>query len=60
MNKGMAAMLNGATDILYKSNLPATEILDLIPVYPLKEDESIIQDIFDKRLTGLYQKLTQK
>jgi pyrroline-5-carboxylate reductase len=60
MNKGMAAMLNGSTDILFKSNLPANDILDLIPVCPIKDDESFIQEIFDKRLTGLYKKLTQK
>jgi pyrroline-5-carboxylate reductase len=59
MNKGVAAMLNGATDILFKSNLPANDILDLIPVCPLKDDESFIQEIFDKRLTGLHKKLTQ-
>ena len=60
MNKGMSAMLNGATDLLFKSNLQANDILDLIPVCPLKDDESVIQDIFDKKLTGLYKKLTQK
>ena len=60
VNKAMSAMLHGATEILFNSNLAAKDVLDLIPVCPLKEEEAVIQDIFNNKLTGLYAKLTQK
>jgi len=60
VNKAMSAMLHGATEILFDSNLAARDVLDLIPVCPLKEAESGIQDVFNNNLTGLYAKLTQK
>jgi pyrroline-5-carboxylate reductase len=58
--KAVPAMLHGATETLFESNLPAKDVLDLIPVCPLKEDELAIQDIFDKKLRGLYAKLSQR
>lgn len=60
MKNAIPSMLHGAAETLFESDLSATEVLDLIPVCPLKDDESFIQNIFDKRLTGLYTKLTQK
>ena len=60
LNKAMPAMLHGAIKTLFESNLPAKAVLNLIPVCPLKEDESVIQDIFDNKLTALYTRLTQK
>jgi pyrroline-5-carboxylate reductase len=60
LKKAIPAMLHGATETLFESNLPAKDVLDLIPVCPLKDDELAIQDIFEKKLKGLYAKLTQK
>lgn len=60
INQGISAMLKGATETLLTSNLTAADVLDLIPVCPLKDDESVIQDIFDRRLTELYMKLTPR
>ena len=60
LNKALSVMLNGAIELLFNSNLSPNDILDLIPVCPLKEDEPVVRDIFDKRLTALYMKLTQK
>lgn len=56
----MPAMLTGAVNVLYQSGLSAEEVMDLIPVYPLKEEENSIKEIFQNKLTGLYQKLTNK
>jgi hypothetical protein len=39
--------------------LSPAEVLDLIPVSPLKDDQPAIQEVFAKKLTGLHQKLTQ-
>ncbi len=60
VTEAMYAMLSGSAETLYKSGLSPEEVLDLIPVCPLKDDESVILDAFDKRLTGLFNKLTQK
>ncbi len=58
LTKGMVAMLNGSVDLMYHSGLSHVEVMDLIPVYPLKDDEKQIQDIFETKLTGLFNKLT--
>lgn len=58
LTKGMVAMLNGSVDLMYHSGLSPAEVMDLIPVYPLKDDEKQIQDIFETKLTGLFNKLT--
>jgi pyrroline-5-carboxylate reductase len=58
LNKGMASMLRGSLDLIYHSGLPAREVMDLIPVYPLKEKEAEILSFFDDSLKALYQKLT--
>lgn len=60
LKAAMPAMLTSAVNILYQSGMTAEEVMDLIPVYPLKEEENTIKDIFHTKLTGLYQKLTKK
>ncbi len=60
LKKAMPAMLHGAAETLFESDLSPKEVLDLIPVCPLKENEPAIQDVFDKSLNGLYAKLTGK
>lgn len=58
LNKGMAAMLSGSIELLYHSNLSPEQVMDLIPVYPLKEKESEILGFFENSLAALFQKLT--
>jgi pyrroline-5-carboxylate reductase len=58
LNEGMASMLQGSLELIYHSGLPAKEVMDLIPVYPLKEKEADILSFFDDSLKALYQKLT--
>jgi len=60
LKKAMPAMLHGAVKTLFESDLSPKEVLDLIPVCPLKDAEPVIEEIFEKKLTGLYAKLTQK
>jgi pyrroline-5-carboxylate reductase len=60
LNKTMPIMLKSAVDTLYGSGLSAAEVMDLIPVYPLKDNEPEILNIFQTKLTGLYKKLTGK
>lgn len=37
LKAGMAAMLSGAVALMYQSELSPDQVMDLIPVYPLKE-----------------------
>jgi pyrroline-5-carboxylate reductase len=60
LKTALPVMLTGAVETLYHSGLSAEEVMDLIPVYPLKEEENSIKEIFQNKLTGLYQKLTKK
>ena len=60
LKKALPAMLHGAAETLFESDLSSKDVLDLIPVCPLKDDEPAIQGIFERKLTGLYAKLTQK
>lgn len=58
LQRGMAAMLQGSIDLLYHSGMTVEEVMDLIPVYPLKEKEPEIMSVFDDSLKPLYQKLS--
>ncbi len=55
----LAGMLHGAVDTLFHSDLSPTEVLDLIPVHPLKENEKAVREIFSGKLGGLYRKLSE-
>ncbi len=57
LNEGMAAMLHGSVELMYHSDLSAREVMDLIPVYPLKEKESDVMGFYENSLRPLYQKL---
>jgi pyrroline-5-carboxylate reductase len=53
-------MINGSAQLLLKSDFPAEEVLDMIPVRPLQEEEENIRQIISNRLSVLYGKLTAK
>jgi len=59
LKQAMPSMLHGAVETFFESNLSPEEVMDLIPVCPLKDDELTIKNIFDTKLTGLYSKLTK-
>jgi pyrroline-5-carboxylate reductase len=54
----LPAMLHGAADTLFTSRLSEDEALDLVPIHPLKENETKIQGTFESVLEPLYRKLT--
>jgi pyrroline-5-carboxylate reductase len=54
---GLAAMATGAVRTLFTSGLSAEEVMDLVPVRPLRDDEEAIRTAYRGRLTGTYQKL---
>ena len=58
LKKAMPAMLHGAVNTLFESDLSPKEVLDLIPIYPLKENEPTIQDIFENKMKELFLKLS--
>ena len=54
---GIAEMIAGAAKTLFGSGLAAEEVVDLIPVKPLGEEETIIRSMYKSKLTPLYEKL---
>jgi pyrroline-5-carboxylate reductase len=60
LKKAIPEMLKGAMETLYLSLFQEEEILDLIPVYPLRDAEEIIKECFNEKLTALYNKISGK
>jgi pyrroline-5-carboxylate reductase len=52
------SMVTGTVDVIADSGLSPAEVMDLIPVKPLLDDEAVIKEMYRKKLSGLYQKLT--
>ena len=55
--QALSAMVGGAERIYFHSGLTGPEVIDLIPVKPLKDDEEDIRSRFRKRLGLLHEKI---
>ena len=53
----VGAMARGAAAALFDSGLMPEDVMDLIPVHPMKDEESHIRDAYLTRLRTLYSKL---
>lgn len=51
-------MVTGTAETLFESGLSSSEVLDPIPVTPLKHEEETIREIYRTNLQELYRKLT--
>jgi len=51
-------MVTGTAETLFASGLSSSEVLDLIPVVPLKHEEESIREIYRTNLEELYRTLT--
>ncbi|MGQ9665552.1 MAG: pyrroline-5-carboxylate reductase family protein [bacterium] len=60
LKNGVSKMLKGAVNLFFDKGLKQEEVLDLIPVHPLKEKEPEIKKIFEDMLVPLYKKLLPK
>lgn len=49
--------LFASINLMYKSGMTAQEVMDLIPVKPIGEHESQIEEIYKSKLIGLYEKI---
>lgn len=49
--------LLASLDLMYKSGLKPDEVIDLIPVKPIGENEAQIKEIYNSKLTGLFEKI---
>ena len=56
--KAVCVMTSGAAQTMLNSGLSPEEVIDLIPVKPIKEHEETIRSMYDSVLTGFYGKLT--
>lgn len=57
VDRSLAAMLHGATDLLLERGLPFETVNDTIPVKPLQEAQAIMTAPYAERLEPLYRKL---
>jgi pyrroline-5-carboxylate reductase len=55
--EAVAEMVAGAANTLFKSGMLPEEVMDLIPVKPLGEEETIIKAMYESKLRPLYEKL---
>lgn len=46
-----------ACHLMFQSELTAEQVIDLIPVKPIGENETMIKEIYQTKLTGLYEKI---
>jgi len=51
------SMVIGTVDTIVRAGLSPAQVMDLIPVKPLMDDEAAIKEMYQKKLSGLYQKL---
>ena len=55
--KSIFETLIASLNLMYKSGLTASEVIDLIPVKPIGEHESQIVEIYQNKLMGLFEKI---
>lgn len=57
LSQALHIMLTGASDLLFRSTIKSNKVTDLIPVYPIKDGEGTIKNIFQNKLGELFDKL---
>jgi pyrroline-5-carboxylate reductase len=50
-------MLRGVVKTMFESGLTPAEVMNLVPVKPLSQEETVIKGFYQDRLTALYNKL---
>ncbi|NMC39835.1 MAG: NAD(P)-binding domain-containing protein [Bacteroidales bacterium] len=55
--KSIYETIIASLDLMYKSGLSASEVIDLIPVKPIGEHEAQIAEIYKTKLIGLFEKI---
>jgi len=55
--KSIYETIVSSLDLMYKSGLSASEVIDLIPVKPIGEHEPQIAEIYKTKLIGLFEKI---
>jgi len=56
-NKAIHETIIASLNLMYKSGLSASEVIDLIPVKPIGEHEPQITEIYKTKLIGLFEKI---
>jgi pyrroline-5-carboxylate reductase len=57
--KAVYSMIKGSNELLLNSDFLPSEVIDLIPVHPIKDKQDEITSIFSEKLSGLFSKLRQ-
>jgi len=53
----ISEMMKGTINTLFKSGIPANEVMDLVPVKPIGEYEEMIKAYYTEKLNGIYEKI---
>lgn len=56
-DQAILKMVKGAAECLLAGGRDQAEVMDMIPVKPLKDDEASITEAYRAKLTGLYEKI---
>ncbi len=56
-NRALRQMVRGAADVLCSGEFTAAEVIDMVPVKPLKDDETMFVAAYRARLPALYAKI---
>jgi pyrroline-5-carboxylate reductase len=54
---GISNMAKGAVTTMFESGLSPAQVMDLVPMKPLGEDEAMIKNLYQSKLTAFYAKL---
>lgn len=54
--RAVAAMIKGPVTALLETDVPAADVMDLVPVKPLAGDEAAVRAILQERLRAVYQR----
>lgn len=57
MEAGISDMAKGAVTTMFESGLTPAQVMDLVPMRPLGEDEAMIKNLYQSKLTAFYTKL---
>jgi pyrroline-5-carboxylate reductase len=55
--KAVKATMKRAIDLYFESGLTPEEVMDLIPVKPIGESQAQIEEIYESKLLGLFEKI---
>ncbi len=57
IKSGITKMISGAVDTMFNSNLTPEQVMDLVPVKPIGEAEENFKELYNSKLTAIFNKI---